>query len=117
MHIKQKNLPPVDFDGLKIFDYTAGKETNSSFAEIIVPPGASHRVSWSKRSDKYYYVIEGALSLTVDGIEFDMEAGDFCIIHKGSKFSYINRGNKESRLMLVHTPGFKLECEEFEDQA
>ncbi|MBN2011553.1 hypothetical protein JW960_19635 [candidate division KSB1 bacterium] len=52
MFIKQSGIEPIEFDKHKIIDYTAGHDTNSSFAEISVPVGISHKISWSIRSDK-----------------------------------------------------------------
>ena len=56
-----KSLKPIDFAGLRIFDYTAGFDLSSSLAIIEVPPGAHHAEAWSKRSDKYYLVIAGTI--------------------------------------------------------
>ena len=54
MIIKHDAVNPIEFEGLEIMDYTAGQENGSSLAEITVPVGVSHRLSWSNRSDKYY---------------------------------------------------------------
>jgi hypothetical protein len=56
MFFKHEELQPIEFDGMRIIDYTAGQDSSSSFAEISLPAGISHRFSWSNRSDKYYYV-------------------------------------------------------------
>ena len=114
MFIQQDKIKPIEFDNLKIIDYTAEHKTQSSFAEITVPAGISHKVSWSKRSDKYYYVIEGIVDFTIGEEMKTLPAGDVCIIPKGTRFTYANNGSDEAKLILVHTPGFKLECEVFE---
>ena len=57
MIIRHDAVDPIEFDGLEIVDYTAGQEHSSSLAEIAVPAGVRHRLSWSNRSDKYYYVV------------------------------------------------------------
>ena len=115
MIIKHKNTKPLEFDGLAIVDYTAGRKTNSSFAEITVPAGVSHRLSFSKRSDKYYYVVKGSVVFTVGGETEDLSPGDFCIVPKGVAFKYLNTGSDDAKLILVHTPDFRLECEVFEE--
>jgi hypothetical protein len=53
MFIRRSAVKPIDFNKLKIIDYTAGRENSSSLAEITAPPGVSHKMSWSNRSDKY----------------------------------------------------------------
>ena len=114
MFIRHEAISPIEFDKLRIVDYTSEKDISSSFAEITVPVGVSHRLSWSTRSDKYYYVVRGSLSFTIDGNSNTLSSGDVCIVPKGKRFSYTNTGSNEALLILVHTPNFKLECERFE---
>ena len=115
MFIKHGAIKPIEFDKLKIIDYTAGQENSSSIAEITVPIGVSHKISWSNRSDKYYYVVQGKVNFTVNEESNNLSSGDVCIIPKGKRFSYTNTGSTEAILILVHTPYFKLECEGFEE--
>jgi len=115
MIVKHKEVEPIEFDGLQILDYTAGQDISSSIAEIIVPIGTSHKRSWSNRSDKYYYVVQGEVSFTVNDETHTLFSGDVCIIPKGDRFRYKNIGSSEVVLILIHTPNFKLECEKFED--
>lgn len=115
MFIKQENIKPIDFDKLKIFDYTEEKDLSSSFAEITVPVGVSHKISWSKRSDKYYYIVQGTIYFTIGEQHKTLSPGDVCIVPKGVRFSYTNNGPEDAKLILVHTPSFQLEFEAFEE--
>lgn len=115
MIIRQAALHSIDFDGMKIYDYTAEKTCSSSLAFIDVPPGIHHRLAKSSRSDKYYYVVAGKLFFSLDGIEYELGAGDFCLVLHGHVFSYANHGNEHTQFILVHTPRFELETEEFLD--
>lgn len=110
---RRSDLEPIDFDGLAIYDYTAGEAHSSSLAAIDVPAGAAHAESWSTRSDKYYLVTDGALAFTLTGESFTLAAGDFCLVHKGSHFAYRNDGDQAARVVLVHTPSFELAAERF----
>ena len=67
MLVTPTSLTPIDFDGLRILDYTAGHDVSSSLAVIEVPPGVRHAEAWSRRSDKYYLVIAGAILFVLDG--------------------------------------------------
>jgi mannose-6-phosphate isomerase-like protein (cupin superfamily) len=113
MIVRRKELKPVDFDGLAIFDYTAGADLDSSLALIEVAPGASHRKAWSRKSDKYYLVTDGQLEFTVDDEVTVLASGDFCYIERGRIFSYRNASPKPATLFLVHTPAFDLSAEVF----
>jgi mannose-6-phosphate isomerase-like protein (cupin superfamily) len=115
MKIERESLEAFEFYGLEIRDYTAGREGSSSVAEITVPAGARHERAWSKRSDKYYYVIEGRLSLIVDDQVLNISSGDVCIIHQGTRFSYENKTGETAKLLVVHTPSFELDAEIFEE--
>jgi mannose-6-phosphate isomerase-like protein (cupin superfamily) len=115
MIIKHEKIKPIEFDKLKIIDYTAGQDNSSSFAEITVPAGISHKSSWSNRSDKYYYIKKGYVNFIVNEESDNLSPGDVCIIPKEHRFSYTNIGANEAVLILVHTPSFRLECEVFEE--
>ena len=117
MIIRRSALQPFDFNGLHVIDYTSGCDTGSSLAVINVPPYGRHRQAWSKRSDKYYYVLAGTIQFTVNGEEHELTAGDFCLIAQGQRFSYENRASETAVLLLVHTPNFDLEAEVFIEEA
>jgi len=114
MIIRKEQVNKIDFDGLEILDYTSGCNESSSFATIKVPQNIKHKVSWSKRSDKYYYVMEGEIKFIIDDETMILKQGDFCIIKKGSKFYYYNESDRDVMLVLVHTPNFDLNEEVFE---
>ncbi len=113
MLVRQADLAPIDFDGLKIFDYTANSKLRPSLAIIEVASGSKHAEAWSKRSDKYYLVIGGQIQFTLDDKEFILAAGDFCYVEQGNHFSYRNDAAEPATLVLVHTPGFDPDAEIF----
>ena len=111
MFIAGKSLNPIDFSRLRIFDYTAGRDFSSSVTVIDAPSCVHHPEAWSKRSDKYYLVISGTILFVLDGVETELSAGDFCVVPRGSRFSYSNPSATIARLVLVHTPRFDLDSE------
>ncbi len=113
MIIKHDSVEPIDFDGLRIHDYTASHDTSSSLAVIHVLPGVRHAEAWSKRSDKYYYVSAGRVRFTLDGNQHDLAVGDFCLVRQGQRFWYENQAEKLATLLLFHTPSFDIESEVF----
>jgi mannose-6-phosphate isomerase-like protein (cupin superfamily) len=114
MIVRQGDVSAFDFDGLEIRDYTATLDLSSSFAAITVPPGGTHRVSWSQRSDKYYYVLYGRVEFTDGDRTLVLTEGDFCVVRRGDRFSYRNVSTEPARLCLFHTPSFDAGSEEFE---
>jgi mannose-6-phosphate isomerase-like protein (cupin superfamily) len=115
MLVRGQSLKVIEFDGLKVFDYTAGTELGSSVALIEVPSGARHREAWSRRCDKYYLVVHGEVNFVLAGREFLMAAGDFCYVKQGDRFSYRNDSQQPATLVLTHTPSFDLSAEVFAD--
>ncbi len=71
-------------------------------------------MSWSTRSDKYYFLLSGTLRVDTDGTADDLAAGDAWIVQRGGRFSYENVSDEPAVLLLVHTPSFRLEAERFE---
>ncbi len=84
-------------------------------AEFMISAGARHKRAWSRRSDKYYYVVNGQLSFIINDQVVDLSTGDACIIRQGLRFSYENKTGAIARLLLVHTPSFELGEEVFEE--
>lgn len=115
MKIQHESVMPFDFEGLEIRDYTEDRNRSSSLAEIIFPAGAQHRRAWSKKSDKYYFVLEGRLQFTLGDRRVELETLDLCIIHKGERFCYENTTAEVARVLLIHTPSFDLNEEVFEE--
>jgi mannose-6-phosphate isomerase-like protein (cupin superfamily) len=107
-----KGIEPIQFEGLSIFDYTAGSNGSSSFAVVEVPVGGSHRLARSKRSDKRYFVAEGEFHFRIGDQQESLTKGDYCLIQAGIPFSYRNTGGQPGQLVLVHTPSFRMEDEE-----
>ena len=116
MLLSRSAMTPLDFHGLRIFDYTAGQSLGSSVASVEVAPGARHAEAWSRRSDKYYLVSSGEVRFVLDGQPHVMKAGDFCFVKRGCRFSYSNESSGPATLVLVHTPSFDLSQEVFVGQ-
>ena len=115
MIVRRSALSAIDFEGLSIHDYTAGAEISASLAAIEVAPGVRHREAWSRRSDKYYYVLTGQVYFALDGQEHELAAGDLILVPQGRRFWYENRAEEAATCILVHVPSFDLACEVFEE--
>ena len=63
----------------------------------------------------YNYIVSGCLQFVIDDETFDLDEGDTCIVKQGQRFSYHNLAEKESKLVLFHTPSFDLNFEIFEE--
>ncbi len=113
MIIRKDSVNPIDFSGLKIYDYSKGMDLKSSFAVIHVPPNQTHAKSWSTRSDKFYYIITGQIEFFLEGKDFTLSEGDFCVVSNGQRFAYKNNNKITAVLILIHTPSFNINFERF----
>ncbi len=115
MIITKEKSHKIDFEGIRIYDYTFNVEISSSFAFLEVPPGVKHKTAYSKRSNKYYFVISGKLDIFFNGEEHKLKKNDFWYVRKGTKFSYTNKSSETAVIILFHNPKFNLEAEVFVD--
>lgn len=115
MLVRRASLEPIEFGGLRIFDYTATSDLGSSVAWIEVPDGAEHAEAWSERSEKFYLIVQGEITFRLGNENFVLLSGDFCHVQCGDHFSYRNESDAPATLILIHTPSFDLSAEKFAD--
>lgn len=116
MIIKSKEIQCIKWEGLSITDFTSDQDTQASFAKIQVSSGSKHKISWSKESEKLYYVLTGQLHFMIDNTDYVINSGDLCIVPVKSRFAYINKSNSPVELLLIHSPKFNIDNEVFEDE-
>lgn len=116
MIIKSKEIQSVKWEGLSITDFTSNQDTQSSFAKIEISSGNKHKISWSKVSEKLYYVLTGQLHFMIDNRDYVVNSGDLCIVPVNTKFAYMNKSNNSVEILLIHSPNFNVENEVFEDE-
>ena len=85
-----------------------GGQTGGSVAafEFEVPAGA--RVPAAHSHDGYdetIYVLEGALTWTIDGTPTEVGANEAVLIPRGAVHSFENRGDVDAKALAVVTPG------------
>ena len=111
--IRRADAQPFAFGDLQIWSYDPGHEASSSVALVQVKPGVSHGRARSGRSDKYCYVLNGLIEFEVGRITYWLAQGDLLIVPKGEWYDYRNAGPEAASLLLVQTPSFRLDAEQF----
>ena len=114
MHVPKDAVRLLDFEGLKISDYTERMGGSASAAVIDVAPGVRHRTARSSISDKFYFCLHGRVSFRVGERAIILQAQDLLVVHRGEWFTYNNETDQHVRLLLVHVPPFDLSAEEFQ---
>lgn len=108
--VHSDELERFNFHGLDIADYTSGKRGRSSVAVIDVTPGVDHPLAFSRRSDKYYFVLQGTVRFDVAGESHNLGQNDLLVITSGTRFEY-RATSGPAQLLLVHTPSFDPDAE------
>lgn len=76
-----------------------------SLMERTLPPGGrrppAHRHT---NCSEAYFVLEGVVTVTVEGVEKILEAEDFLLVPRGIAHTFGNGGSDEARLVVIHAP-------------
>ena len=54
--------------------------------------------------DELFFIYEGAISFTADGLTFTVAAGESVFVPRGTAHSYRNEGATDARMLAVYTP-------------
>lgn len=111
----KEKLITVNTNDLESFPYDAGKvkfiavsdDTDSawSLVELTEMPGYHTNLHKHNRTSEAFYVLEGVLSVKLDGKAVDYRAGSYVLIPPGTPHAQGNRGKVPVKLLLTMTPG------------
>lgn len=76
-----------------------------TLAEMLRPPGQEATpVHFHKSHSDGYYVLEGTLTVTIDGEHRELDAGDFALVPPGVVHSFVNASDAPVRFLNMHAP-------------
>lgn len=113
IYSKYSLINPFDFEGLNIRELTPPDLDFSSVAEIEIPPGHGHRQARSSKCAKIYICTRGVVSFCTDKLRIDLLPMDTILISINKWFSYNNNESEMAKLLLIHSPAFDMNAEEF----
>ena len=70
----------------------------------LVPPGGGPPPHVHGRENEFFYLIDGELSVTVDGQTFEAKAGDLVTERRGVPHAYRNVGTTNASMLTIFTP-------------
>jgi len=101
--------------GLETFTYDAGEakflaatsDTNGAFSlvELTELPGYHTNFHRHLHTAEAFYVLQGVLSVNLNGKTADYTAGSYVFIPPGTKHAQGNRGKVPVKVLLTMTPG------------
>ena len=100
---------------LESFAYDAGKakfivsseDTRGAWSliELTEMPGYHTNLHKHNHTSEAFYVLEGVLSVKLNGVTRDYPAGSYILVQPGTPHAQGNRGSAPVRILLTMTPG------------
>lgn len=75
-----------------------------SVIEERMPPGSFEQRHRHARARQFFYVLEGEMTLELEGVEYLLRQGDGLHVPPGSAHQARNRGANDTRFMVISSP-------------
>jgi quercetin dioxygenase-like cupin family protein len=76
-----------------------------SLMERTLPAGGRHPPAHRHTNcSEAYFVLDGLVSVIVEGEELTLGPEDFLLVPRGTKHTFGNGGDEEARLLVIHAP-------------
>jgi quercetin dioxygenase-like cupin family protein len=98
---------PLDILGAKMLAKLTNDDTDGTVAifQQNVPPMSGPPLHRHSREDEWFYVLEGQITIQVDGQRTILRAGDSAFAPRGTVHTYQNFGVVPARHLVMVTPG------------
>lgn len=95
------------YDGGRVKMIASSAQTGgrSSTVEVVEMPG--YRTPWHRHdgADESFYVLEGVLTIRLGNQQYDLPAGSFAFVPKGTPHGQANTGTVPVRVLITFSPG------------
>jgi quercetin dioxygenase-like cupin family protein len=105
----------LNTNDLEAFDYDAGKvkliatseDTNGAYAVVELTEMPGYKTAWHQHNncEEAFYVVEGVLTIQLADKLYEMPAGSYILIPRGTPHGQGNFTNMPVRLLTTFTPG------------
>ena len=79
---------------------TEGKHINFIHDDIL-PPGVSIGIHTHEHDEEYYYIVSGSGTMTLDGEQFKVGAGDITAVYPGGSHGLENDTGEDLRIIVI----------------
>jgi mannose-6-phosphate isomerase-like protein (cupin superfamily) len=93
--------------GSDMFFKAIAEEDDGDFSlmERTLPPGGRRPLAHRHTNcSEAYFVLDGALTVIVEGQELTLEPDDFLLVPRGTSHTFGNGGDIDVRLLVIHAP-------------
>lgn len=105
--LKGGEPPSLPYDAGSVRMLASSAETKGawSLVELIEMPGYHTNLHRHNHTEEAFYVLEGVLTVKMQGKISDYPAGSYVLIPRGTPHAQGNRGSVPVKLLLTMTPG------------
>jgi len=105
--VNTADLEAVPYDAGRAKFIATSEDTEGAFSlvELTEMPGYHTNFHRHNRTSEAFYVLEGVLSVNLNGKTADYPAGSYVLVPPGTTHAQGNRGNVPVRVLLTMTPG------------
>lgn len=111
----EPKIVAVNTNALETFTYDAGKikfiasseDTKSAYAVVELTEMPGYKTAWHQHNncEEAFYVVEGTLTIKILDKIYEMPAGSYILIPRGTPHGQGNFTGKPVRLLTTFTPG------------
>lgn len=83
-----------------------GEQTGGKYAliEAFIPTGVGPPLHHHDNEDESFFMLDGALTITIDGEELHIQRGDFVQLPKGSVHTFRNVRQQPAKVLIILSP-------------
>ena len=106
LHVKQSDgVPRAHLGPYRIETLiTEADEGAATVYRIRIEPHQRTNISYHRIAEEFYHVLSGSGIALLDGLEYQLQAGDFLRLPPGTTHGFIT-GDKELVMLDIHCPG------------
>lgn len=67
----------------------------------ILSPGVSIGLHTHTDDEEYYYIVEGRGTMTLDGVAYEVKAGDITAVFPGGEHGLVNTSDTDLRMIVI----------------
>lgn len=98
---------PLDILGQATLVKLASSDTGGEVAvfHLTVPPMSGPPLHRHSREDEWFYVLEGVMTIEVDGVRKTVKTGDSAFAMRGTVHAFQNFSQETGKMLVMTTPG------------
>lgn len=102
-----RTLEPLDILGQTVLVKLASGDTGGDAAvfHLTVPPMSGPPLHRHSREDEWFYVLEGTITVEIDGARSVLQAGGSAFAPRGTVHAFQNFTAETGKILVMTTPG------------